>query len=209
MNRDSLAPWRERLKAFVIWWSLVGLVFYSVYPVAHWFASQQTQVYRLFFDAELRIPLVKEWIWAYGSIHLLIFLPPFFLNPVELRRLAQECIAAILIAGGCFVIFAAPVGHTRIPPPDEPYHTLFRSIFDFDGPFNSVPSLHVCYSAINLLAISRRSSTFLRVSWGVWFFLIACSTLLVHQHHALDIVTGLALALLMHYCFWRKSTPGR
>ncbi|MDR2366224.1 MAG: phosphatase PAP2 family protein [Zoogloeaceae bacterium] len=199
-----LAPWQARLKTFAIWWTGIALVFYSVYPLAYWLASQRTRFYRPFLAAELRIPFVQEWFWAYMSIYVLAILPPFFLNPPELRRLARAFMAAILVAGLCFVAFPAPVGYARALPSGEPYHTLFRVIFHFDGPLNSVPSLHVCCAALFLLALGRRSSPFLRVMWAAWFFLIVCSTMLVHQHHVLDIVAGIALALLMHYCSRRK-----
>jgi membrane-associated phospholipid phosphatase len=195
--------WKARTRTFALWWTGFVLTFYSVYPLTYWLASRRTRFYRLFWEAERCVPLVQEWFWAYVSLYLLMFLPPFFLNPAELRRLAQKAIAATLIAGVCFVAFPAPVGHTRVLPPDEPYHTLFRVIFHLDGPLNSAPSLHVCYAALILLALGGKSSTFLRAAWIIWMLLIGCSTVLVHQHHALDVVTGLALALLLHYCFRR------
>jgi membrane-associated phospholipid phosphatase len=194
---------RLRWKTFAIWASWVGVAFFSVYPVTNWLAESSARRYAFFLDAELAIPFVPQWVWFYLSLYALFALPPFFLDVVAMRRLGKALVSGTLLAGLCFVLFPAPIGYLRAVPEFEPYRTLFQSLFQVDAPFNTLPSLHVSCSAGILLALAERSRPPRRVLWFSWLILIVCSTVLVHQHHLLDVATGLALALFLHF-FWRK-----
>jgi membrane-associated phospholipid phosphatase len=72
-----------------------------------------------------------------------------------------------------------------------------------DLPHNLVPSLHVVFSAIIVFAIvegMNKKATKI-FTWG-WLFLLCLSTLLVHQHHVLDVVTGLFIAVLFRIYYY-------
>ena len=199
-----LAGFRERLKTFCVWGAWVGVAFFSVYPAANWLASQQTRHYVFFAAAELRIPFVPQWIWAYLSMFVLFLLPPFFLNPPALRRLAKILIVSTLVAGIVFVLFPAPIGFSRVLPEAEPYRALFESVFFLDRPYNTLPSLHVCYSAAIAAFVCRASGPWVRGIVLFWLLLIVCSTILTHQHHVLDVLAGLALPFSVSR-FWREK----
>jgi membrane-associated phospholipid phosphatase len=47
-----------------------------------------------------------------------------------------------------------------------------------------------------------------KVLWGLWLLGIASSTLLIHQHHLLDVVSGLGLAFLLHLRMPFRSNSG-
>ncbi|MDR2625528.1 MAG: phosphatase PAP2 family protein [Zoogloeaceae bacterium] len=193
----SAASFRARLKTFLVWGFWVGVVFFSVYPAANWLASRQTRQYVLFADWELGIPFVPQWIWAYLSMYLLFFLPLFFLRPPAMRRLAKLLMCSTLIAGLVFLLFPAPIGFSRILPETEPYRGMFALLFDLDRPYNTVPSLHVCYSAAIAAFLFREGNKAMRVLMVFWLSLIVCSTMLTHQHHVADVLTGLLLPWLV------------
>jgi membrane-associated phospholipid phosphatase len=67
-------------------------------------------------------------------------------------------------------------------------------------PHNLVPSLHVVFSALILFSIIQTSKMpIARIAlWG-WLLLLCVSTLLVHQHHLLDVAAGLTLAMLFDH----------
>jgi membrane-associated phospholipid phosphatase len=192
---------------FAIWGARVAVVFLCVYPATNWLAAQQTRHYVFFFDAELRIPFCPEWIWAYFSVYVLLLLPLFLLDVARFQRLCKALIAGIILAGIFFILFPAPIGFTRVLPEAEPYRTLFLPVILVDAPFNTVPSLHVsCATGIVLMLAENSVSLWRRGAWFFWLGMIAVSTVLVHQHHVLDVVSGLAMAFCLHRWF-KPSTP--
>jgi membrane-associated phospholipid phosphatase len=71
-------------------------------------------------------------------------------------------------------------------------------MFAVDMPHNMVPSLHVVFSALILLALTgATTSESYRLFWYGWLLVICASTMLVHQHHLIDVIAGLALAFLL------------
>lgn len=202
---NPLLPLSRRLSTFALWGTLVGLAFFSIYPTTNWLTGLGSQHYSLFLANELRLPFVPEFIWLYLSMYGLFALPPFFLDPVELKRLAKELILATCISGTTFLVLPARLGFSRTLPEDEFYRGLFQGLFFVDQPFNLVPSLHVVYSTTISLAVIVRASTPVRTLLSVWLVLIVLSTVLVHQHHLLDVVAGVALALLMRLLLEKKN----
>lgn len=186
------------------WGGLVGLAFFSIYPTTNWLAGLRSDQFRLFIEPELGLPFVPEFIWLYLSMYALFMLPPFFLSPPDLRRLAKELISATCLAGAIFLILPARLGFARTLPPDAFYRELFESLFTVDQPFNLVPSLHVVYSTAIVLAVAARAGTAARALLFPWLALVLASTVLVHQHHLLDVFAGLALALLMR-SYWKEK----
>lgn len=197
-SRRPLSPLIGRLATFTWWGSLVGLAFFGVYPTTNWLASLRNEHYSLFIASELSMSFVPEFVWLYLSMYALFLLPPFLLNPEELKRLAKELILATGIAGLAFVVFPARLGFARTLPEDELYRTIFEGLFAVDHPFNLVPSLHVVYTTAIGLAVVSHVHFGIRVLLCCWWGAIVSSTVLVHQHHLLDVVTGVALAVFMH-----------
>ena len=68
-----------------------------------------------------------------------------------------------------------------------------------DRPFNLAPSLHIAFRGILWVIYVRNTRGVLRASVKGWFVLIGISTLLVYQHHAIDVLGGQLLAMLCIY----------
>ena len=196
-------PDRSRLITFLVWGACVGLAFFCIYPLTNWLAGYRNHQHALFLARELNIPFVPEFIWVYLSMYALFLLPPFFLPPGSMPRLAKTLILATCIAGLSFLAFPARLGFPRILPDDSLHRPVFEALFAIDLPYNLVPSLHVVYSSAIVLAITARAGRTARILLFCWLALIMTSTILVHQHHILDVSSGLALALLMH-CHGRR-----
>ena len=195
----------ERFATFAVWGTLVGVAFFSVYPTTNWLAELRDNPHYLFFAWELRFPFVQEFIWFYLSLYLLFALPPFFLTSDEMKRLAKKLITATCLAGLVFLVLPTRLGFPRIVPPDSPYREIFQTMFVIDKPFNLVPSLHVVYSTAIILAIAERLGKTGSIVLFGWLALVLASTILVRQHHLLDVLTGLALALIMHFYWERRN----
>ena len=180
-------------KTYGYWAFWVGVAFFSVYPTCNWLTSERTEVYQLFFITELNIPFVPLFYWFYVSLYLLFFLPPFFLDVPRLKVLGKRIIIATIISGVIFILFPASLGFERVSP-EGFYGQLFDTLFTLDLPHNMMPSLHVVYSALIIFAVMGSSKR--RSIQGfalMWLVCICISTLLVHQHHLIDIVSAFAL----------------
>jgi hypothetical protein len=70
------------------------------------------------------------------------------------------------------------------------YAPLFQTLVSFDWSYNMAPSLHVSLAWI--LWRQFRGNI-----WGAWFLLIAISTMTTHQHHFIDLPTGLWAGVLV------------
>lgn len=187
-----------RWQTFTLWGALVGVFFFTIYPTTNWFANIRHQHYSLFLCAELRIPFYPIFIWPYLSMYGLFLLPPFFLGPYRLKQLAKNLIVLTCVAGVSFVLFPADLGFQRILPSDHFYRSLYSTLFAVDYPHNLVPSLHVVYSTTITLAIVDKVGNHLRCCLLGWLFLLVISTLFVHQHHLIDLVSGIILSVCIH-----------
>ena len=184
-------------KTYGYWALLVGVAFFSVYPACNWLTSQRQEVYQLYFVAELSIPFIPAFYWVYMSLYALFLLPPFFMNVKQLETLGKRIILSTIISGLIFTIFPASLGFERVSP-DGFYSELFSTLFMLDLPHNMAPSLHIVYSALILVGVSKSTNnSLIKTAVLLWLGLISISTLLVHQHHIVDIISAFALVWIV------------
>ena len=138
------------------------------------------------------MPLVPEAIWVYLSIFLLFCLPLFTLPRERARSEALAAILGLLVTATIWLLIPARLGFERVLPAG--YEALYGAIFALDAPHNLVPSLHVVFSTIAVLACGQNAPRLVRFALWIWLTAIAASTLLTHQHHVLDVVSGLLVA---------------
>lgn len=204
--KDSpLPPLSRRLYVFAMWGVLVGVAFFGVYPTTNWLTGLRASQYELFIQSELEVPFVPRFIWLYLSMYLLFGLPPFFLSEEQLKRLGKELIIGTIVSGFVFLILPSHLGFSRVLPADDLYRPIFQGMFSMDKPYNLVPSLHVVYTASISAALMERGSTGLRAVLGIWAALVMISTVFVHQHHVVDVVSGLFLVFLMRALWEGKN----
>jgi len=185
---------------YAYWFFWVSVAFFAVYPSANWLTAQREGALSLFVRPELHIPFVPEFVWIYLSLYVLFFIPPFVLDQTGLRRLGQQLVAATVFCGVIFLLLPAKLGFPRTIPEDPFYGSLFGSMFTVDLPHNMVPSLHVVFSTLILLSVfDRNYSPLAKAVVLFWLILICASTVLVHQHHLLDVVTGLLVAMTFRH----------
>jgi membrane-associated phospholipid phosphatase len=195
---------KESWKVFGVWAFWVGVAFFSVYPICNWLTSQRSVTFALYHSAELSIPFVPGFFWVYISMYILLLLPPFLLNTVQLGSLGKQLVLATVLSGVIFLLIPTELGFERIKLDDALYSSLFALLFTIDLPHNLVPSLHVVFSVIIALSISEGiDKPAARLALWVWLTLVCLSTLLVHQHHLLDVVTGLSIAVAFNFYFKR------
>jgi 1-acyl-sn-glycerol-3-phosphate acyltransferase/membrane-associated phospholipid phosphatase/predicted protein tyrosine phosphatase len=177
----------------------LSLAFLAVYGGCNWVASHRPNVGTWYFAWERSIPFMPMMIVPYLSIDVFFVAAPFLcLERRELEVFAKRVVAASLVAGVVFLAmplqfaFARPEVHGWI----RPLYSVFGAV---DRPFNLFPSLHIALGAILADIYARHTSGRLRIALLAWFALIAVSTVLTYQHHVVDVVGGLVLAVLVFY----------
>ena len=188
-------------RGLVFWTVCTLLVFYAIYPAANWFAARRAERHDFVTPWDALIPLVPEFIWVYFSFFVFIALPVWLLDRSAIDALGRRQVLATIICGLVFAFFPANLGFERVTPEAEPYRSIFTLMFAVDRPHNLLPSLHIVYTLATGWAVvasqwrlGRRGLSLLIALWGL---AICASTMLVHQHHILDVVTAALLVALL------------
>ena len=191
---DAALRWRT----YGRWAGANLLVFGVLYPSVNWLTGMRPSTFGLYLDAERAIPFLPAWIWLYLSINLLFLLPPLFMRASEMPLLGKRMLAATVAGCVIFLLLPARLGFERVVPDGGLYRSMFGGLFQADGPHNLVPSLHVTYASLCILSLQAGARGGLRrAAWGAWLVAIVASTVLVHQHHLLDVASGLLLAAVI------------
>jgi membrane-associated phospholipid phosphatase len=186
-------------KTYAFWFFLISIVFFTVYPLCNWLTAQRDSTFELYITRELAFPLIPQFIWIYLSLYLLFLIPPFFLGVQQMNALGRQLIGTTFFCGAVFLLLPARLGFERTIPDDPFYGPLFAGMFDVDLPHNLVPSLHVAFSALILITLLNAvKSTVAKTVFGAWLVLLSVSTVLVHQHHLIDVVTGFIVAVAFY-----------
>ena len=184
----------------------LGLFFLALYGFCNWFTAQRRDVATLFFEWERAIPFVPLMIVPYMSIDLFFVGAPFVCcNDRELATFAKRMVAALIIAGLCFLLFPLQFAFGR-PPASGWLGAFFDWFRGMDRPYNLLPSLHVALCLIIAQLYVRHTRGLLRHALIFWFVLIGLSAVLTYQHHVMDVVAGFALGAYCLY-FIRDSAP--
>ena len=185
----------------------LNVQFALVYGVTNYLAAQRDHTWRLYFDSELAIPFVPGFIAVYGSLGLLLVLPLIALERRELKPFALAFALVTVIAGFVFLLLPAQLGFARTALAPG-YEAIYAALYQLDLPHNMAPSLHVAYSVLTVAAAVRGKAGWVGALLGVWLAAICASVLLTHQHHVIDVISGLVLGVLGYrvYLRWRLTS---
>jgi membrane-associated phospholipid phosphatase len=195
---------RFTLKALAISGGL-SILFLVVYGGCNWITGQRGHVPSFYFQWERAIPFVPFMILPYMSIDLFFVAAPFLCRTdEELRIFSRRVVAAILIAGLCFLLFPLRFAFPR-PHASGWLGAIFDWFRGMDSPFNLLPSLHAALLLLLVDLYVRKLRGVFLFAAALWFFLIGLSPLLTYQHHVIDIAGGFVLAGYCFYFFRERS----
>ncbi|MEP6732304.1 MAG: phosphatase PAP2 family protein [bacterium] len=190
-------PGTAQFRFAIAMMALVAAWFAVVFVGADWITAHHALRIRIHLDAELRLPLVPVFLVVYMSIYLLFLAVPFVLRSRrEAASLAIAQFITILIGGIGFLLIPARLAYAPAVNRGK-WEPLYRLADAMNLDNNLVPSLHVAMSIVCIEAFTRHATSSGKIALRSWGLLIALSTLLTHQHHLLDVVTGYGLALLI------------
>lgn len=191
-GRGLTWPTAGRLRTYLAYSLVIDIVFFTVYGGMNWFTAHYANPSQIYFDWELSIPFVPSMFLVYESIFLLFLVPLFQLNRRELPGLGKQVLVCTVVAGFVYLIFPGELGFQRDGEAGA-FTPAFELLYALARPHNVVPSLHIVYSALIVLALSDVATTGLRSLYLIWLGLITVSVVLVHQHHLADIAGSYAL----------------
>ena len=193
MSETSDNRWKCRAKRFSLLTAAVSLWFLFVYGGADWVASQHSYRIPIGMNWERNIPYVPATVVAYMSIYGLFLLAPFLLRQQsELEQFSVALAVMIGIGGVVFLLFPGESLFEPLQPQSWQSWIRVADALNLDN--NYLPSLHVGLSVACVTAYTRRTSPFFSWLLWAWAIAIALSTLLLHEHHVIDVVTGWCLA---------------
>jgi len=195
----------KRSKALV---ASIGLsvLFLIVYGGCNWITAHRANVGTFYFEWERNVLFAPFFVLPYMSIDLFFVVAPFLCRTDrELSVLTKRIVAAIIVAGICFLCFPLRFAFSR-PHVVGWLGTLFDWFRGMDAPYNLLPSLHAAFTLILCDIYFRHTRRLIRVAIMIWFVLIALSPVLTYQHHLIDIVGGFVLAGYCFYVFRERTT---
>ena len=177
------------LSAFSVTW------FASIYGGCDWLTAHRSLRVPIHLPIELSIPLVPGAVVFYMSIYLLFLAGPFIIRERrEFTALIRALALATLIGGIGFLLVPSQLAFA--PPGDLGLWThLFHFADRLNLDYNMLPSLHVALSVCCVAVFARHASPTGRALLWSWAAAIALSTLLTHQHHVADVLTGWAVGI--------------
>lgn len=179
------------------WLALCGPWFFIAYGFCNWITSRRADVGTWYYEWEKQVPFIPELVVPYWSLDA-FFIGAFFLpeTRAELRLLGTRVFTLITLCCFCFLIWPLEFGLPR-PHPTGWTEPWFRLLHKNDLPYNLAPSLHIGLRSLFWITYGRRLRGWLRSVVRWWFITIGASTLLVWQHHLMDVVTGFLMAFAL------------
>jgi len=175
---------------------VIALCFAMVYGACDWITAHRSFRLPLHFSWESRIPFMPRMAPVYLSIFPMFWGIPFILRTrAELLAMAKAMGAIIGIAGVGFLLLPAENAHPH-PSNIDPLPDLFRLADWLNLDHNDVPSLHVALAILCVTVIAQKAGAIGKSALWIWAAAVSASTLVTHQHHVLDVATGMALGLI-------------
>ncbi|GGK66066.1 phosphatase PAP2/dual specificity phosphatase family protein [Amphritea balenae] len=182
------------------WLAFLGPTFFILYGFTNEYTATRDDVGQLVFAWESHIPF---WDWSiipYMSIDLLYGISLFLCTcKAELDRHSLRLFAATVISVICFLFYPLQFTLTR-PETYGLYGTLYDLLTSLDKPYNQAPSLHISLLVLIWVRFYQHIHHVIpRLLTHSWMFLIGISVLTTWQHHFIDIIGGLIVAIALLY----------
>jgi protein-tyrosine phosphatase/membrane-associated phospholipid phosphatase len=186
-------------RAGAVWTIVLGSTFFLVYGTCNWITSLRAGVPSFYWAWEPSIPFVPAMVVPYMSLDLFFAGAIFLCAREEIGTHAKRVFLAIFVAAACFLLF--PLRFAFVRPATAGFAGMLFDWLKLDQPYNQFPSLHIALCSIVWAPYRRRSKGPLRWILAVWFLLIGLSPLLTYQHHAIDLIGGGILTVIVFYLF--------
>ena len=184
-------------------------IFYLLYNVTTFYSVSlyeiaPSSIHNLATPFDVVIPFMPVMIIPY-SWSLILFVVGFFLvrTSTQLSLLTWRLILATVFACLIFYFYPARFSFNRAVP-DDWTQFGYQFLQLVDKPFNQLPSLHITYAillGISLWDVAASKKQWISVAYRLLLIticgLITISTVLTYQHHLMDLLGGVVLAVVV------------
>src|SRR5262245_19264492 len=176
--------------------AIYAMSFAPIYGGTNWLSARRHPPTVPHFAFEMAIPFVPAMAWLYLSVPVMLCVAPLIMRTKrELVPFFFTLTAQLVVAGLCHLIYPLSPAWPSAAV-EGPVTGAFNVADVLNLDYNTVPSLHVSFAATVALVIGWRANLTGRLMLWTWALAAAAATVLLHQHHLLDVVTGAALGVL-------------
>ncbi len=150
------------------------------------------------FTTELdkAIPFVPQMAVFYLSLYLGFWTIPIIFQEISYAYFTKIVLATFIAFFFCSIIYMiipSTYNNREIIVGGNFFaQTLVRNgIYKYDLPNNTIPSTHAALATILLLATAKKFNFWFFLRYLLWGIAIITSTLLIKQHHIIDVLTGI------------------
>ena len=197
----------------VLWVVVAFLTLFGViWAITNEISALEEDRYPLYFDWEARIPF-QPWALIFYLPHdaMVPFMAVIFRSWREALPLYGTLLVQTLIAVPFFLLVPIEPGYVNDMPTGVWGAYIFEPLGMKNlGQWNHKPSLHVAYIFLMAFVIGQRWGTWGWVCGMAWAVLVALTTMLVHEHHLICVVSGFVLFLVTAFGVlpWFKARCG-
>lgn len=192
----------ETAKKFLLY-LVVAMTFGLFYELVAMLTLERSGVASFFTSWDAAIPFIPETALFYLSLYVLFWLPPILSPAVKYKEFKTMAVATLAVFGASFVVYlACPFAYPRpnLVAPQTFYESMvFDFLYRIDCPNNSLPSTHAAVATLMPLFMIGKIKAGYAALYAFWGLMIALSTLTVKQHYLLDVISGMALAVIIFF----------
>lgn len=183
-----------------------GVWFIVVFGGCDLLTAHRTLRIPVHFEAELNLPFLPAMTVFYMSLYFLFLAGPFILRTRrEFRAVIVTMASMIGIAGISFLMIPAQLAFPPVPEYELGiWSDMFHLADQLNLTYNLLPSLHVALTVACVAVFSTHTGGIGKGLLWAWATGVAASTVLIHQHHMLDVLTGWLLASLCVKFIYRR-----
>ena len=165
----------------------------------------ETERHDIQVDLDYASPFIKEFVIPYVLWYFFIiatFMCYLIHDHKDLVEIGIYDVTGLIICLLVFVIYPTEITfRPEVVEGSGMCSDLVRWIFSADRPYNVLPSAH-CYEATAVFVGMMHSRYFSNKTWakvtgGILMTAIWLSTLFIKQHSIIDMIAGIALALVL------------
>jgi membrane-associated phospholipid phosphatase len=177
--------------------ALMAAFVVGVYLPTNYFADYRSDVISSHTFIEASLPLVPSFVYIYTVCYVCLLISPVLLLPKksEFTPLVINIIIVTVLSGLVFLVFPSTT-HRPLFTPTSFTEQILIYLYVIDSPNNCFPSLHVSMTVLVALALCQKYPKTVPISLAV---MICISTVLTKQHAIIDVVTGVFVALFIHF----------
>lgn len=174
-----------------------SVLFGGVYHFSAEYAKTLANVPSFIFPFEVNMPFV-EWMIIPYMTSIFFFGLMFFWtkNYSEFVLLVKRVSFVIVVAGIFYFVFPLKFSFEKPEIQSSIFQLFFSFLVKYDSPFNQSPSLHIAFAVLEWSVVRSRFRGTLLYLIVFWLLLLGLSTLLVYQHHFIDVISGVGVAFL-------------